>query len=78
MSKTLKPFVHDCSKCEWVGWFFGLKHEAYNVYLCGKTVVIRYGDEGGDYWSSTAGMHQRSPVDVDTRYYTKEIKTRTG
>jgi len=53
---NLRPYHHDCINCVWVGWIHwpGSRIPG-NIYLCGKTVVIRLSDVGSDYFSSTAG-----------------------
>ena len=60
---TLRPFVHDCEECEWVGWFV-TTGVVCNVYLHDRTVVIRYGDEGSEYWSATAGFDRPHAIGV--------------
>lgn len=56
MPKIIKPYIHDCKNCKWVGWFSPWTDKPpMNVYLCNQTVVIRFSDDGPDYWSSTAG-----------------------
>ncbi len=56
-NKRLQPYKHNCRTCQWVGWFtIDQRIPPANVYICGKTVVIRFSDEPGDYWSSLEGQ----------------------
>ena len=57
MGGIMKPYKHDCEDCVWVGWFSPYSDKPrMNVYLCkGETVIIRFSDEPGDYWSKTVG-----------------------
>jgi hypothetical protein len=63
--KVIQPYEHDCKKCTWVGWFtpFGDK-PPMNVYLCGRTVIIRFSSRESDYWSMTVGTHPRGPTNL--------------
>jgi hypothetical protein len=47
-----KPrFIHDCSKCMYLG-----NYKSYDIYYCvgilGGSVVARYGDEAAEYTSA--------------------------
>lgn len=63
MTKTrlVEPYRHECPGCTWVGWVALGGDRLGNVYVCRSTaggevtVVIRFGDEPGDYWSKTEG-----------------------
>lgn len=59
--KIIQPFQDDCADCQWVGWFIS-GNVYHNVYLCGKTVKIRYGNEPHEYWSATAGQTVKGPL----------------
>jgi len=61
--KTIKPYEHDCDNCVWVGWHC-VGDKLFNVYLCGKTVVIRASSEPLDYWSGTAGEGSKGAIGV--------------
>ncbi len=57
--ERLQPYKHDCHTCQWVGWLtISDSMPPANVYICGKTVVIRYSYEPSDYWSSLEGGGQ--------------------
>lgn len=66
VERSLKPYNHDCLSCKWVGWFspYGDK-VPMNVYVCGNTVVIRFSDEGSDYWSATIGQTTKGDIGVN-------------
>lgn len=43
----MKPkFKHDCESCTFLGHFYD-----HDVWLCGKSLLARYSDEGHEYWS---------------------------
>jgi hypothetical protein len=52
---SVEPYKHDCKSCKWVGWISCTKRLG-NMYFCpkcdGGTVIIRFSDDPGDYWSS--------------------------
>jgi len=57
------PYDHDCNGCVWVGWYWPNRNQPpANVYLCGKTVIIRHSSDGSDYWSATAGDIKKGPI----------------
>ena len=63
--KTQEPYKHDCEKCKWVGWLCNFplgKNDLANVYLCGDTVVIRYGNEPHEYWSKSASECRKGGI----------------
>lgn len=65
MTKIIEPYEHDCSNCQWVGWFSPWSDKPpMNVYLCNKTVIIRYSSDGPDYWSNTAGFLEKGPIEL--------------
>ena len=49
-SSSLANHTHDCDCCEFVGMF-----ASKDVYICGKSVVIRHSSEPSDY--SSLPMH---------------------
>ena len=60
VAMAIEPYKHDCKECKWVGWFTPYADKVpMNVYICQHgnetTVIIRFSDEGSDYWSATAG-----------------------
>jgi len=66
-----EPYVHDCKSCKWVGWlsnFMPGKNNMGNVYLCVGTtppsVLIRFGDEPGAYWSMSVSDMTPSSVRI--------------
>jgi hypothetical protein len=47
----VKPkFTHDCESCTFLGHFY-----SRDVYQCGKSLVARYSNEPGEYWSLPQG-----------------------
>lgn len=43
----MKPkFEHDCEDCAFLGHFYD-----HDVYRCGRSILARYGNEGGEYQS---------------------------
>ena len=76
----IEPYVHECSRCEWVGWIhikgggkFG--SDWGNMYYCPGhlhgalvyghgTVVIRFSDEPSDYWSSPVGFATKGALSL--------------
>jgi len=79
--KRLQPYKHDCDQCIWVGWVpWREAQDGYgNMYYCprcdGGTIVIRYGDEPSDYYSSPIGASDRGSIDIchDIPVTTEEI-----
>jgi hypothetical protein len=68
--KTIQPYSHDCKSCVWVGWFSPwVDKPPMNVYLCDKTVIIRFSDEPSDYWSATAGESARGPTSTSNAFH---------
>ena len=65
MPEIIQPYKHDCSVCVWVGWLhLGNDNGWGNVYICGKTVVIRHSDEPSDYWSMNAGSTKPHALEI--------------
>jgi len=67
----LEPYEHDCTKCQWVGWYSPRSLRPKNVYVCGlpedcePSIVIREGNEGSDYWSLRAWRSGKpAPIEV--------------
>jgi hypothetical protein len=51
----MKPeWKHDCTKCRLVGQTIG-GGRLVDLYLCGESLVARYGSEGNQYYSSLRG-----------------------
>lgn len=61
--RQLPRFKHDCTKCRYLGTTFS--DGAHDWYVCGTSVVARYGDDGPEYWSNGTSM-----VDSDNYLYT--------
>jgi len=40
-----------------------------------STVVIRFSDEPGDYWSSPVGLATKGAIEVDNQFYEKWLAT---
>lgn len=55
-----KPlYKHDCSKCYYLGQYYGEK----DLYVCGGSVIARYGDLGYQYDSCPAEhAHNSAPL----------------
>lgn len=75
----MKPrFVHDCSRCKYLGSLFLRVSDCpgwYDLYSCDQsgtmpTVIARYGDEGSEYMSGL-GMHLL-PLTVAELIYNNE------
>lgn len=75
MTETiLKPYVHDCDQCIWVGWIpcRDAKNGYGNMYFCpppsvglGKgTMITRYGDRGDQYLSMPVGVVTKGSLGV--------------
>lgn len=47
--ETMKKFKHNCDSCKFLGTF-----ENHDVYICGNSVVARYGDKCHEYASMKA------------------------
>jgi hypothetical protein len=66
--ETMKPYIHDCKDCRWVGWFSPWADKPpMNIYLCpnkerNDTVIIRFSDEPSDYWSKTVGESTKGEI----------------
>ncbi len=72
----LQPYKHDCRTCQWVGWLtIDRQIPPANVYICGKTVVIRYSDEPSDYWSSLEVEGGREPSALG--FFDEELAAKT-
>ena len=75
MAETiLKPYIHDCDQCIWVGWIpcRDAKNGYGNMYVCQKclipsslcSVIIRYGDGGDEYLSMPVGVITKGSLGV--------------
>jgi len=74
---VLEPYKHDCTACVWVGWIYvkgGGKHGSDwgNMYYCPQadgtkygSVIIRFSDEGSDYWSNPIGACVKGGIRLD-------------
>lgn len=52
-----KPiWQHDCEKCRYLGTTLDENRNEHDWYVCGDSVVARYGNEGSRYWSHDVGM----------------------
>lgn len=78
MTETiLKPYVHDCDQCIWVGWTpcRDAENGWGNMYFCPPsvktltgikgTVIIRYGDRGNQYLSMPVGIATKGSLGVE-------------
>ena len=51
-SVSHKPrYEHDCNKCFYLGWL-----EEFDIYICGETILYRYGNEDSEYGSRNIGL----------------------
>jgi hypothetical protein len=58
--QVFEPYEHACPDCKWLGWGHDGK-KLTNMYLCGgKTLIIRYSSERGDYRSYELGLEKSS------------------
>ena len=51
----MSTYKHDCDKCKFVGEFavkLGSKLQVMDGYVCGDSVLLRYGNEPHEYMSS--------------------------
>ena len=65
MDKIQVPYEHDCKSCKWVGWLtdFSLgKNDLANVYICKKSIIIRFGDKPEEYISMRMGLSQKGNI----------------
>lgn len=44
-------WTHDCEQCRFIGAMYSGR-DLFDWYICGNTVVARYGNDGPEYWSS--------------------------
>lgn len=44
-------FTHDCTKCKFIATK-EVDGTLFDWYVCGTTILGRYGNEGSQYWSS--------------------------
>ena len=53
-SVSHKPrYEHDCNKCFYLGWL-----EEFDIYICGETILYRYGNERHEYGSREVSLMQ--------------------
>jgi len=71
--ETQDPYIHDCDKCEWVGWISGQrrsKNGLSNIYIHrtedgGIAIIVRDGDKPSDYrsWATNDGF-SKAPAPI--------------
>ena len=49
-----KHWKHDCDRCRFLGSTIG-GGRMTDLYVCGETLIARYGSDGPEYYSTTLG-----------------------